>query len=323
VRAPRSFRFGSFVVLAASLGCAAGPDGALAALDTHRIANPGPGPRVLAVTAHPDDEIAFAGVLFKTATHLQGVCDLAVITDGAAGFRYSTLAERVYGAALTDPAVGRQRLPQIRRAELIACGEVLGLHQIFFMHQRDPRYTKDPAEVLDAGDAGWDVPRVRANLGAILRAGRYDFVLTHLPVPDTHGHHKAATVLALEAVAALPEDARPAVLGSFHGKRDAELPAIPDALAGFPITRVRADVGPFLFDRGQKFGFKDALDYHIVVNWAIAAHRSQGSMQRLAGRSDFEGYLLYALPAATTPARIAQWFARLAEPQFSTREYVD
>lgn len=283
---------------------------------------PRDGPRVLAVTAHPDDEIAFAGVLYKTATHLGGTCDLVVITDGDAGFKYSTLAERIYRAELTDPAVGRRRLPQIRRRELIGSGEVLGLSRIVFLHQVDPRYTKDPSEVLAAGAAGWDVVLVRRALDAVLRAGAYDFVLTHLPVPDTHGHHKAATVLALEAVAALPPGARPAVLGSFAKAKDAPPPEVPDSLEGFPITCIRRDAGPFLFDRSQKFGFRDALDYHVVVNWAIAAHRSQGTMQRLMGRFDMEGYFLYALASESTgPDRVAAWFARLAEPQFGSRDY--
>lgn len=305
--------------------CASMRDRALGSFDVHEFADSGgPGPRVLAVTAHPDDEIAFAGVLYKTATHLGGTCDLAVITDGDAGFKYSTLAQRIYRADLTDPAVGRARLPTIRRRELIACGDVLGLHAIVFLHQRDPRYTKDPAEVLDAGDAGWDLRFVRGALRALLLTGKYDYVLTHLPVPDTHGHHKAATLLALQAVAALPPRDRPAVLGSFHSVKDAPTPEVPDELAGFPITRIRRDVGPFTFDRSQKFGFRDQLDYHIVVNWAIAAHRSQGTMQKLMGRADVEGFFLYALEApAVGPDHVTAWFARLAEPQFTTRDYVD
>lgn len=306
-------------------GCAAVRGDAPGDLDVHRfVGRGGPGPRILAVTAHPDDEIAFAGVLYKSASHLGATCDLLVITDGAAGFKYSTLAESIYGAELTDPAVGRARLPAIRRRELIACGEVLGLRQIVFLHQRDPRYTKDPAEVLAAGDAGWDVAMVRRSLDAVLRAGHYDFVLTHLPVPDTHGHHKAATVLALEAVAALPSDERPLVLGSVHRPAGEALPAVPDELEGFPITRIRRDVGPFEFDRSQKFGYRDQLDYHIVVNWAIAAHRSQGTMQKLMGRSDVEGFFAYALPSsAVGPERVVAWFRGLAEPQFKTREYPD
>ncbi|MEZ5962233.1 MAG: PIG-L family deacetylase [Planctomycetota bacterium] len=305
------------------IGCAAVSGPRLDDLDVHDLApRVGEGMRVLAVTAHPDDEIAFAGVLYKSASHLDAACDLLVITDGNAGYKYSTLAERVYGAALTDPEVGRARLPAIRRAELIACGEVLGLRRIVFLHQPDPRYTKDPGEVLAAGEAGWDLVRVRRALDAVLRAGRYDFVLTHLPVPDTHGHHKAATILALEAVAALPEAERPVVLGAYHRLQAGAAPVVPDALDGYEITRIRRDIGPFEFDRTQRFGYRDQLDYHIVVNWAIAAHRSQGTMQKLMGKSDVEGFFAYALAGpASGPARVADWFRRLAEPQFEARTY--
>lgn len=320
---PVARSFALALVLGAA-GCHTAPPAGLDGIDRHVIQAEGDGPRVLAVTAHPDDEIAFAATLYKTATHLRGTCDLFVITDGDAGFKYSTLAERHYAQALTDPAVGRRSLPTIRRRELIAGCDVLGLRQIFFLHQRDPRYTKDPAEVLAAGDAGWDVPLLRRRLDAVLRAGRYDFVVTHLPVPETHGHHKAATVLALEAIAALPEGQRPVALGSFGFARGAPAVEFPPALEGFPITAIRTDVPPLRFDRTQKFGFKDSLDYHIVVNWAIAAHRSQGTMQTLMGRFDAEQFRVYALGPAepADAARRAQaWFERLREPQFTAREY--
>ena len=35
----------------------------------------------------------------------------------------------------------------------------------------------------------------------------------------------------------------------------------------------------FVTDRTVKFGFQDALDYQIIVNWVIAAHKSQGAYQ--------------------------------------------
>lgn len=50
----------------------------------------------------------------------------------------------------------------------------------------------------------WDVDHVRGHLSKILEGGAYDAVLTLLPTLDTHGHHKSAAILALEAVATLP-----------------------------------------------------------------------------------------------------------------------
>ena len=133
---------------------------------------------MLCIVAHPDDEIAFAGTLYKTSTHLDGVADLAVITNGEGGFKYSTLGENLYGLELTDAAVGRAHLPRIRQAELVAGCRWLGVHRIHFLGERDHRYTQDPDEVL-ADDAGvWDLERVRARLDLLLAAGDYDFVLT-------------------------------------------------------------------------------------------------------------------------------------------------
>src|SRR5690606_36601702 len=60
------------------------------------------GPRVLAVLAHLDDEIAFGGTLYRTATHLDGACDVLTITNAEGGYKYSTLAEPLYGLDLTD-----------------------------------------------------------------------------------------------------------------------------------------------------------------------------------------------------------------------------
>jgi len=42
-----------------------------------------------------------------------------VITNGEGGYRYSLLAEPVYGVALTDEAVGRAALPEIRKRGLL------------------------------------------------------------------------------------------------------------------------------------------------------------------------------------------------------------
>jgi hypothetical protein len=53
-------------------------------------------PKVLVVTAHPDDHAEFAAVIYKITHDLGGVVDLVVITNGEGGFKYSTLAESYY-----------------------------------------------------------------------------------------------------------------------------------------------------------------------------------------------------------------------------------
>lgn len=284
---------------------------------------PGPrdaqAPRVLAVVAHPDDDVAFAGLMFKTATHLGGLADVCVLTNGEGGYKYATLAEPIYGLALTDEAVGRRELPAIRRAEMVDGARVMHVRRVMFLRQQDHRYTTDEMEILGPDAEVWDVDGVRATLAWILREGDYDFLVTFLPSEGTHGHHKSAALLALQAVRALPPEQRPIALGvRFLGGADPQSPAF--ALRGWPITTPMPDAPSFSFDRGQGFGLGGRLNYHIVANWAIAAHRSQGTMQLFMGRggagNDLENYVLYALNPRDAVATTRAFFERLAEPQF-------
>ncbi len=300
------------------------PLSACTSYEHYTITQAGNGPRVLCVTAHPDDEIAFAGTLFKIATHLRGSCDLAVITNGEGGYKYSTVGETIYGVELTDPEVGRARLPAIRTDELRACCSMLHVRNLYLFGQKDHRFTVDPKEVL-ATDAGvWDLGKVRTGLREILDHGDYDFVFTHRSTPTSHGHHKAATILALETVAAMPASTRPIVLaaygtGRLNRKAAGESP--PLTLEGYPITALAKDIKPFVFDRKQKFGYKDRLDYQVVVNLAIAQHRSQGTFQTMMNAWKHETYRVFALSPADAEERCEALFASLAEDQFEKLDY--
>jgi len=275
------------------------------------------GPRVLCVVAHPDDEVAFAATLYKTATLLNGVADIVVITNGEGGFKYATLAESIYGLELTDEAIGRKYLPAIRRREQIAGCRIMHVRRLYALNQKDHRYTVDLNEVLGTGATVWDLGAVRKDLRAILEHGRYDFVFTHVPVPTTHAHHQAATILALEAVAALPDEKRPVVLGAGLAE-DAEPFA---GLEGRPLTRLRPDQPPFVFDRTQAFGYRDRLNYKIIVNWVIAEHKSQGTMQLFMNHGDAERYWLYDRNRRGAVAAARELFRKLTAPQFKARHY--
>lgn len=274
------------------------------------------GPRVLAVVAHPDDEIAFAGVLYKNATLLEGVSDVLTITDGAGGYKYSTLAERFYGERLTDPEVGARALPAIRQRELTQGCRILAVSRLHWLGQPDTGYTTDPADVLSRTDAGWDVEAIRRVLAELLP--QYDFVLTHTPTADTHGHHQAATRLALQVARELDPDARPTVLGVRFPGEDGSIPDPFDGATDDPSTR---QMGPRLvLDRAQKFGYDGRLDYSIIVNLAIAAHASQGTMQLLVGPAREESYYPYIGAKDAEIDRAAQWFEALAAQQFPVIE---
>src|SRR5271170_4231314 len=208
--------------------------------------------KVLAVVAHPDDEYAFAATTYRIARELGGTVDQVVISNGEAGFRYSILAEQTYGLRLTDEQVGRANLPEIRKQEALAAGHILGIRQHHFLDQKDAAFTLD----IEEAESVWDKKAVRDCVGKLLRDENYGYVFTLLPTADTHGQHKAATLLALEAVASLPEDRRPVVFGIQAGSSGEIVPEFKE-LPGYSSTRAAADV--LEFRRSQPFGFRDAL----------------------------------------------------------------
>ncbi|HWF43590.1 MAG TPA: PIG-L family deacetylase [Candidatus Kapabacteria bacterium] len=266
-------------------------------------------PRVLVVDAHPDDEGVYAAAIYKIVHDLHGTVDLVVITDGEAGYKYSTLAEPYYHLKLTDEKTGRKYLPGIRRKELENAGKILGLHHIYFFNQRDNRYTLNPHEVLDSN---WNIPFVKSYLKQILVTGHYDYVFTMLPTDSTHGHHKAATILALTAVKDLPANIpHPIVLGG-SGIDKGKQPAHFTGLTEFPITHISDGLPSYSFDRTQSFGFHHALNYKIIVNWDIAEHKSQGTEQLGMNQGDIEEYYYYDINPPEGRAKAKQLFDRLA-----------
>ncbi len=269
-----------------------------------------PSIRVLLVTAHPDDDAAFAATVYRITHQLGGAVDLALVTDGAGGYRYATLAEPIYGLRLTDERVARQYLPAIRKRELMAGGAVVGIRNYFFLDQPDRGYTLSADSVLRAV---WDTAFVRKRLAAILSEGSYDLVVGLLPFPDTHGHHKSATIMALAAALSLPPARRPLVLGGFVCPLDQTQEMRFDGLDGYPSTRVAGGAPLARFDRTQKFGLNDRLDYKIIANWVIAEHRSQGTMQLLMNRGDIECFWYFDANGPEGRDRVTDVFTRLRQ----------
>jgi len=274
------------------------------------------GPRVLGVIAHPDDELAFAATLYRLSHQLDATCDLLVITNGEGGFKYATLAEPLYGAALSDEATGRALLPAIRQRELRESARILGVASVTFLNERDHRYTQDVNEVLGPDATAWNLPRVRRSLANALAQGSYDYVLALAPNEESHAHHKAATALAAEAVLAMANDRRAVMLVA--NVRNA---ADPLTLVYAPESGAKA--GPFVLDRREKFGHQAKLDYGIVVNWAIAAHKSQGSMQLYMSRGDREEFTLFGDRSAVASRRAQALFLRLRDVRPPVREYAE
>ena len=258
-------------------------------------------PKVLLVVAHPDDELLAAASIYRLARERGGTVDQLVITAGEGGFRYSTLAEVFYGLALTKEDVARRELPDIRKREILASGRILGIRSHFFLDEPDVENTADPNAVLDGT---WNVETILSRLDQLLEREKYDVVLTGLPRTDIGGHHLASTILTLRAVARRPAATRPVVLGGWVAGDPFGASTIPEA-AGFSGTP------DYTFNRTRKFGFNNALDYQIVVNWMIAEHKSQGLYQTNMNRSTHEYFWVFNRSDPAVAAKAKQLFALL------------
>ena len=277
-------------------------------------------PKILVVTAHPDDDASFAAANYKIIHDLKGTVDIALITNGEGGYKYSTLAKDIYGLDLTDEEVGRKYLPEIRRKELEAGGKIIGIRNYYYFDQKDHRYitSADIKEILDSNI--WNLDFIRTKLKDIIETEKYDFVFVLTPSMGTHAHHSSAGILTLQVINSLDSSSRPVVLGGTVSNKNDSVKFIYKGFEGFPVTTV-SDALPFEFDRTQKFGFKDVLDYKIIVNWVIAEHKSQGTMQLLMNRGDVENYWYFDINPESGKTKTAELFDKLKINYYIKKEY--
>jgi N-acetylglucosamine malate deacetylase 2 len=278
-----------------------------------REASPKP-VRVLLVVAHPDDEYEVAGTVYRISKELSGTVDQVIVTSGEAGYRYSSLATPYYGIDLTNEAVGRARLPGIRRDEARRAARILGIQHQWFLKEKDDRFTLDAGESLHRS---WHEQRILRVLRQRLRKGHYDFVFVLLPSEQTHGEHKAASILTLEAIELLPAGKRPIVLGAQAGGGD---PAPYKPLSGYPLTAAGTFNPQFHFDRSARFGYQESLSYQIVVDWVIAEHKSQGLFQTRCLQDRFENFWLFTLNRDSATGEADSLFAAVTpRPERATK----
>src|SRR5690606_18418494 len=265
-------------------------------------------PRILSVQAHHDDEVMYAATLYAISKHLDGEVDVVVITDGSGGYDYAMLAEPIYDRPIAAEPEARTYLPAVRKQEMLRGGKIIGLRNVFFLDEFDHMYLLDADTVLQHV---WDSADVTRRLAEILAKGRYDAVFTLLPTEDTHGHHKSASILALRAVEQMEPTDRPAVLGGLAGKANETLTFT--GLEAYPLTRTRDAAPQFTFDRRSPLEVDSLLTYQIIVNWLIAEHKSQGTLQLLVNEWDLEHFWLYDLNDSAASHRAEELFRRLAE----------
>ncbi|HSM16714.1 MAG TPA: hypothetical protein VK845_06925, partial [Gemmatimonadales bacterium] len=93
-----------------------------------------------------------------------------------------------------------------------------------------------------------------------------------------------------------------------------------EGLDGYPSTRVAGGAPLARFDRTQKFGLNDRLDYKIIANWVIAEHKSQGTMQLLMNRGDIECFWYFDVNGPEGRDRVTDVFTRLRHHPTSAAE---
>lgn len=146
--------------------------------------------RVLYVAAHPDDENTSLIGWFSNAAKL----DVA----------YLSLTRGDGGQNLIGPEL-REALGLIRTHELLAARRVDGGRQ-FFTRANDFGYSKNPEETMRI----WDRDKILADTVWAIRRFRPDVLVTRFSPEyrDTHGHHMASAILAVEAFHAAADPKR-------------------------------------------------------------------------------------------------------------------
>jgi LmbE family N-acetylglucosaminyl deacetylase len=268
-------------------------------------------PRVLIVTAHPDDETMFPVTIFKITHELKGSADLALITDASGGYN-GLVASSYYGMNLVDSVVGRKHLPLIRKKEILASGEVLGIGNFFFLDQPDDYYNRNEKPYLTGKN--WDIEYVNRRLDGILAKGNYDFVFCLLPHEGQHAHHKTASISAIRAIQRM-QGKRPIVLGAQAQDKSSDFKF--SQLNGYPETKVSPAAPLFQLDRSRQFGEDNKHSYMIVADWVKAAHKSQsGDMNQAMHRGETETFWYFEMNGNTRIDGVGLLFERLKTSGF-------
>ena len=272
------------------------------------------GPRVLVVTAHPDDETGVSVTMFKITKELKGTVDMAVMTDGGGGFADSQLGAIYFGLNLTDSIVARTHLPMIRKQEILNAGKIMGVRNIYFMEQPDDLYSTDITPYITGKN--WNIPYVESRMDKLLAERQYDFIITMLPHAGQHGHHKTSVMMALRAVQRYKGPNKPIIIAGNPG-REGMKPMEFSMLDGYPETKIKADAPKFTLNRAFRFAENDKLSYKIVADWVISEYKSQGAIQENGiHRTDFETYHYYDMNDASGIAKVQKLFDDLAKSGF-------
>ncbi|MEO6879643.1 MAG: PIG-L family deacetylase [Mycobacteriaceae bacterium] len=158
---------------------------------------------LMAVHAHPDDEvISTGGVLAKAAA--AGIRTVLVTcTDGSAG-------DGPGGIKPIDPAHDPAAVAATRRAELVRSCTILGVSHLEMLDHPDSGIPEWPTARSDRAFSNLAVEDVRPGLDALLQRYRPDVLITYDENGNSgHPDHKMTHRVAMASVAALADTGVP------------------------------------------------------------------------------------------------------------------
>jgi len=273
------------------------------------------GPKVLVVTAHPDDETGFSVTIFKITHELKGTVDMAVMTDGGGGFADSQLGAMYYGLPLTDSVTARTHLTMLRKQEILNAGKIMGVRNIYFMEQPDDWYTTDITPYISGKN--WDIGYVERRMDRLLAERGYDFIITMLPHSGQHGHHKTSVLMALRALQRYKGPNKPIIIAGSSMSANSK-PTDFTMLDGYPETKLKPNAPKFTLNRAFRFKENDKVSYKIVADWVISEYKSQGAIQENGiHRTDMEIYHYYDMNDASGIEKVQKLFDDLANSGFA------
>ena len=238
---------------------------------------------VLVVIAHPDDETLFGGFIHALTYKLNASVDLVCVTNGEGGYPHSGASEPLYSnLKLSTETIGRKHLPRIRQQELLGSARIVGIRKTFFFDQRDLKSTRDIHSIFTEQ---WNKELVIEQFKQTIQNGNgidgYDLMVIILPNVNSHGHHTASGLLALETIRRLQQTqlmnnvTLPTVIGGseFVLTQPPVYPA--DPLAQVAIN---ATVFEFRFNLKWKVSSSRMVDYRTILFWMAAEHKTQGGL---------------------------------------------
>ncbi|WP_345209360.1 hypothetical protein [Mucilaginibacter gynuensis] len=111
----------------------------------------------------------------------------------------------------------------------------------------------------------------------------------------------------------MPEADRPVILGATLRNKSDNVQTF-EWLKNYEYSRAVSSLPELSTDRTVTFGFQNKINYKVIANWELAAHKSQGATQMTMSKGDLEEFWYFKLngPKGRLPA--AKLFDKLKEP---------